>query len=159
MDAPPGAMPGDYEKIYDLIGNQLFRDAGPRGPGRSIHFPLLSQPVMEACLKVPTWMWIADGRDRAVARRAFANQLPHGIVDRHGKGSYTGHMAGVYTRNKLKIREFLEEGQLCAHDLLDRPALANFFAKDIASRDLSFLRIFDLCAAENWTRQQAHDPA
>jgi asparagine synthase (glutamine-hydrolysing) len=159
MDAPPGALPGDYEKIHDLIGNQLFRDAGPGGPGRSIHFPLLSQPVMEACLKVPTWMWIADGQNRAIARQAFADQLPRGTLDRHSKGSYTGHMAGVYMRNKLKIREFLEDGQLCAHDLLDRPALANFFAKDLASRDLSFLRIFDLCAAENWTRQQTHDPS
>lgn len=159
MDAPKGVLPGDREKIHDLIGNQLFRDAGPRGLRRSIHFPLLSQPVMEACLRVPTWMWIADGRDRAVARQAFAYQLPRGILDRHSKGSYTGHIASVYTRNKLKIREFLEEGQLCAHDLLDRSALANFFAKDLASRDLSFLRILDLCTAENWTRQQGHDPS
>lgn len=159
MDAPPGALPGDHEKIRDLIGNQLFRDAGPRGLERSVHFPLLSQPVIEACLKVPTWMWITDGRNRAVARQAFADQLPRGILDRHSKGSYTGHMASVYMRNKLKIREFLEEGQLCAHDLLDRSALANFFAKDLASRDLSFLRIFDLCTAENWIRQQGHDPS
>jgi asparagine synthase (glutamine-hydrolysing) len=159
MDAPPAALPGDCEKIRDLIGNQLFRDAGPRGLERSKHFPLLSQPVMEACLKVPTWMWIADGKNRAVARRAFADQLPRGVLDRNSKGSYTGHMAGVYTRNKLKIREFLEEGQLCAHDLLDHSALANFFAKDLAPRDLSFLRIFDLCATENWARQQDHDPS
>lgn len=159
MNAPSGALTGDHEKIRDLIGNQLFRDAGPRGPARSIHFPLLSQPVMEACLKVPTWMWIADGQNRAVARQAFADHLPRGVLDRHSKGSYTGHMAGVYTRNKAKIREFLEEGQLCAHDLLDRPALARFFANDLGSRDLSFLRIFELCTAENWTRQQGHDPA
>lgn len=159
MDVPSNALPGDQEKIHDLIGNQLFRDAGTRGLDRFIYFPLLSQPVMEACLRVPTWMWIADGRNRAIARRAFADQLPRGILNRYSKGSYTGHMANVYTRNKPKIREFLEEGRLCAHDLLDRPALANFFAKDLASRDLSFLRIFDLCAAENWTRQQGHDPS
>lgn len=159
IDAPPGALPGDREKIHDLIGNQLFRDAGPRGPERSVHFPLLPQPVMEACLKVPTWMWIADGRNRAVARQAFADCLPCSILDRRSKGSYTGYMATVYTRNKPKMREFLEEGQLCAHDLLDRSALANFFAKDLAPRDLSFLRIFDLCAAENWARQQDYDPS
>lgn len=158
MDAPPGVLPGDREKIHDLIRNQLFRDAGPRSLGRAMHFPLLSQPVIEACLRVPTWMWIADGQNRAVARHAFADQLPRGVLDRHSKGSYTGHMAGVYTRNKLKIREFLEDGQLRAHDLLDRTALANFFAKDLAPRDLSFLRIFDLCTAENWTRQQDHNP-
>ena len=157
MDAPSGTLPGDREKIHDLIGTQLFRDATPRGAGRSMHFPLLSQPVMEACLKVPTWMWIADGRNRAVARQAFADHLPRGILDRRSKGSYTGYMAAIYTRNKPKMREFLEEGQLYAHDLLDRSALANFFANELAPRDLSFLRIFDLCAAENWARQQSQD--
>lgn len=159
MDAPRGALPGDREKIHDLIGNQLFRDTTPHGAGCSTHFPLLSQPVMEACLKVPTWMWIADGRNRAVARQAFADHLPRGILDRRSKGSYTGYMAAIYTRNKPKMREFLEDGQLCAHDLIDRSALASFLAKDVAPRDLSFLRIFDLCAAENWVRQQGHDPS
>lgn len=159
MDVPSDALPGDREKIYDLIGTQLFRKATPRGIGRAMHFPLLSQPVMEACLKVPAWMWIADGRNRAVARQAFADRLPRGILDRRSKGSYTGYLATVYTRNKLKMHEFLEEGQLRAHGLLDRPALTNFFAKDLALRELSFLRIFDLCAAENWVRQQGHDPS
>jgi len=158
MDAPSGALSGDREKIHNLIGTQLFRDAAPRGLGRSLYFPLLSQPVMEACLKVPTWMWIADGRNRAIAREAFADQLPSGILDRRSKGSYTGHMAAIYTRNKPKMRESLEDGQLRAHDLLDRSALANFFTNELAPRDLSFLRIFDLCAAENWARQQGHDP-
>ena len=158
MDAPPGALPGDRERIYDLIGTQLFRDATPRGVENSTHFPLLSQPVMEACLNVPTWMWIADGRNRAIARQAFVDCLPQGILDRRSKGSYMGYMATIYMRNKLKMHEFLEEGQLRAHDLLDHSALANFFAKDLAPRDLSFLRIFDLCAAENWARQQGHDP-
>lgn len=157
MDAPSGALPGDRERVYDLIGTQLFSDATLRAVEHSTHFPLLAQPVVEACLNVPTWMWIAGGRNRAIARQAFADLLPRGILDRRSKGSYTGYMATVYTRNKLKIREFLEQGQLCANDLLDRPALANFFAKDLASRDLTFLRIFDLCAAENWVRQQGQD--
>ncbi|KZC21245.1 MULTISPECIES: asparagine synthase C-terminal domain-containing protein [Rhodanobacter] len=159
MDAPPGTLPGDREKIHDLIGTQLFRETALRGAKHSTHFPLLSQPVMEACLKVPTWMWIADGRNRAVARQAFADRLPQGILDRRSKGSYVDYMATIYLRNKLKMNEFLEEGQLCAHDLLDHSALAAFFAKDLAPRDLSFLRIFDLCAAENWVRQQSHDPS
>jgi asparagine synthase (glutamine-hydrolysing) len=159
MDVPSNALPGDCEKIFDLIGTQLFRMGTPRGEGRAMHFPLLSQPVMEACLRVPTWMWIADGRNRAVARQAFAGHLPRGILDRRSKGSYTGYMAAVYVRNKRKMHEFLEEGQLCAHDLLDRSALASFFARELAPRDLSFLRIIDLCAAENWARQQNQGPA
>lgn len=155
LDAPANALPGDREKIHDLIGTQLFRDATPRGAGRSMHFPLLAQPVMEACLKVPTWMWIRDGRNRAIARDAFADRLPSGILHRRSKGSYTGYMAAIYAHNKLAMRQFLEEGQLCAHDLIDRPSLTEFFARKLEPRDPSFLRIFDLCAAENWVRHQA----
>lgn len=124
-----------------------------------MHFPLLAQPVVEACLKVPTWMWISGGRNRAVARDAFADLLPRGILDRRSKGSYTGYMAAVYARNKSGMRQFLEEGELCAHGLLDRSALAAFFARELAPRDLSFLRIFDLCTTENWVRHQAQFPA
>ncbi|WP_434211928.1 asparagine synthase-related protein [[Pseudomonas] boreopolis] len=158
LDAPPDALPGDREKIQDLIGTQLFRDTALRGQGRSMHFPLLTQPVLEACLKVPTWMWIAGGRNRAVARDAFADRLPRGILERRSKGSYTGYMAAVYARNKPGMRRFLEEGELCAHGLLDRSALEDFFARELAARDLSFLRIFDLCAAENWVRHQVQSP-
>lgn len=159
FDAPTGTLPGDREKIHDLIGTQLFRETALRGAEHSTHFPLLSQPVMEACLKVPTWMWIADGRNRAIARQAFADRLPQAILNRRSKGSYMGYMAAVYMRHKLKMHEFLENGQLCAQGLLDRSALADFFTKDLAPRNLSFLRIFDLCAVENWARQQGHDPS
>lgn len=159
MEAPPNALPGDREKIYDLAGTQISRDATLRATGHSMHFPLLSQPVVEACLNVPTWMWITGGRNRAIARQAFADLLPQGILDRRSKGSYAGYIAALYTRNRLKIREFLEHGKLCEHGLLDRAILVDFLAKDLAPRDLSFLRIFDLCAAENWVRQQDHDPS
>ncbi|MEY2150233.1 MAG: asparagine synthase [Pusillimonas sp.] len=158
LDAPTNALPGDHEKIRDLIGTQLFRDAGAHRTNRFMYFPLLSQPVMEACLKVPTWMWIHNGQNRAIARDAFASLLPRGILDRRSKGSYTGYLAAVYARNKLAMRQFLENGQLCAHDLIDRSALTDFFARKLAPRDISFLRIFDLCAVENWVRQQSHDP-
>ncbi|WP_454828388.1 asparagine synthase-related protein [Pseudoxanthomonas wuyuanensis] len=159
MDAPPDALPGDREKIYDLIGTQLYRHARPPGATRPMRFPLLSQPAVEACLKVPTWMWIADGQNRAVARSAFAERLPSGILNRRSKGSYTGYLAAIYARNKMEIRQILEEGQLCAHDILDRTALAKFLASDLAPRDLSFLRTFDLCTVENWLRAQAQAPS
>lgn len=154
LDMPVDALPGDREKIQDLIGTQLFRDTAPRRGGRSMHFPLLSQPVMEACLRVPSWMWINRGRNRAVARDAFSDRLPLAVRDRRSKGSYTGYMAAAYARNRQGMRRFLGEGQLAAHGLLDHAALMDFLDHELAPRDLSFLRVFDLCAAENWARQQ-----
>ena len=154
MSAPPDALNGDREKIYDLIGTQMYRHASPGDATQSTRLPLLSQPVMEACLKVPTWMWIADGQNRAVARAAFADLLPNVILNRRSKGSYTGYLAAVYERNRPKIRDFLQEGELSARGILDQAALAKLLASDLAPRDLSFLRTFDLCTTENWLRGQ-----
>lgn len=154
LDAPADALPGDREKVMSLAGTQLFRDATPRGEGRFVRFPLLSQPALEACLKVPTWMWIEGGRNRAVARDAFSDVLPDGILHRRSKGSYMSYMAAVYLHNRDGMRDFLAEGHLRSRDLLDWPALEKYLAADLAPRDLSFVRILDLCMVENWLRSQ-----
>jgi asparagine synthase (glutamine-hydrolysing) len=65
--------------------------------------------------------------------------------------NYSG---AVYRRNKSRLQECLLTGQLEGHGLLDSDALRQFFDRDLASRDDRFMRIFDLCAVENWIRHQ-----
>jgi asparagine synthase (glutamine-hydrolysing) len=38
--------------------------------------PLVSQPVIELCLRIPTYVLAADGIDRALVRRAFVGKVP-----------------------------------------------------------------------------------
>lgn len=116
--------------------------------------PLLSQPVLEACLKVPSWMWIAEGRNRAVARSAFSDLLPPDILHRRSKGTFMNYSGAVYRRNKRLLEEYLLTGQLADKGFLDADALRQFFNRDLAARDDRFMRIFDLCAAESWVRHQ-----
>jgi len=152
--APDGALPGDRERIFDLAGTQVFRDGLARSAKWHLRMPLLSQPVVEACLKVPSWMWIAEGRNRAVARDAFADVLPPDILHRRSKGTFTNYSGAVYRRNKSRLREYLLAGQLEGHGLLDSDALRQFFDRGLAQQDDTFMRIFDLCAVENWIRHQ-----
>lgn len=154
LQSPAAPLHGDCERIRELVGNLVFRDLTPRGRGSRLHYPLLSQPVMEACLRVPTWMWVSRGRDRAVARDAFADRLPAAVLNRRGKGSYDTYMATVYARGRSGMREFLGDGVLRAHGLLDHAAVSAHLDAE-PTRDLSFLRVFELCAAENWARRQA----
>lgn len=149
---PTGAFPGDRERIFDLAGNQLFRDSTPRRGDRRVRMPLLSQPVMEACLKAPTWMWILDGRNRAVARAAFSDLLPNDILHRRSKGTFMNYTAAVYRRSKNSIRRFLLDGHLQSRGLLDSNALNRHFDSDLPPRDRSYMRIFSLCMIENWVR-------
>lgn len=151
---PMDALPGDRQKIVDLVGTQTYRDGMPRGSRKHVRIPLLSQPVMEACLKVPTWMCISDGENRSVARAAFSDVLPRDILRRKSKGSYLNYSGAVYKQNSLKIRDYLLEGQLRSQNMIDPVSLEKFFRREPAPRDYSFLRIFHLCMTENWLRHQ-----
>jgi len=152
--APANALPGDRERIFDLAGNQLFESQTARGYRRPLRFPLLSQPVMEACLRAPSWMWIAEGRNRAVARTAFSDLLPPEVLNRQSKATYMSYLGAVYERNKHQIEDFLLSGRLRSQGLLDARAINTFFSKPLLPRDRTFLRMFDLCMVENWVRHQ-----
>src|SRR3546814_5960667 len=95
LTAPADALIGDRERIVDLAGTQVFRDIAFRGTKRTLRLPLLSQPVMEACLKAPAWMWIAGGENRAVARTAFANVLPRDILERTRSEEHTSELQSL----------------------------------------------------------------
>lgn len=152
-DAPAGSLPGDRERIFELAGSQIFRDSVPRG-GRPFRMPLLAQPVVEACLKTPTWMWIKGGQNRAIARSAFADRLPTEILNRRSKGTFMNYLGAVYRRNRLQMRDYLLSGHLHARGLLDGDALRRFTERSLSPRDRSFTRIFELCMIENWVRHQ-----
>lgn len=151
---PPDTLPGDRERIIDLAGTQVFRDGAPRRHEFTLRLPLLSQPVMEACLRVPSWMWLLGGRNRAVARNAFSDVLPDAIAHRRSKGNFTHYIGGIYERQKHAMRKMLLEGELQARGLIDPEDVAAFVERPLLPRDKTFLRMFDLAMVENWVRHQ-----
>lgn len=154
FDAPDHALPGDRDRIFDLAGTQLLKEGVFRAMEYRLRLPLLSQPVVEACLKVPSWMWIKEGCNRSIARTAFAGVLPADIINRRSKGDFTQYCGAVYQRNKSEIRDFLLGGELRARGLIDHEALEAFFARAPVPRDESFMRTFTLCTVESWVRHQ-----
>lgn len=145
---------GDREKIHELIGTQCYRDGVARSARWPMRYPLLSQPVMEACLRVPTWMWISGGRDRSVARSAFSDMLPNTILNRRSKGSYKNYYAAIYERNKHEMIDYLITGTLSSMNLLNINDLAmEQHSSPSLVRPFS-TRIFELCMIENWIRHQ-----
>lgn len=156
FEAPADALPGDRERIAGLIDTQIFRDIAPRGTERWLRMPLLAQPAVEACLRTPSWMWIAGGQNRAVARMAFADVLPAEILNRRSKGNFVGYLGGFYRRNRIGIRDFLLSGHLHERRLLNAAALSAFLSReDLPTRDRLFLEVLELCTIENWVRHQS----
>lgn len=90
------------------------RDAAPE-----LVSPLLSQPLVELCLKLPTYLLTQGGRGRALARRAFAKELPRQIAERRAKGGMEEHLRGILARQLDFARQMLLDGELVSRGFLD----------------------------------------
>jgi asparagine synthase (glutamine-hydrolysing) len=154
FDTPANALPGDQERISDLVGTQSYRDGIARSARWPMRYPLLSQPVMEACLSVPTWMWITGGRNRSIARSAFSNSLPSSILNRRSKGTYARYYAAIYEQFRDHLLSFLMDGVLASRGVLDLDELRREAASGHHPEHPLNLRVFDLCMVENWIRHQ-----
>lgn len=81
--------------------------------------PLGAQPVIEACLGLPTWILAAGGRDRGLARSAFADRLPDPVLGRRSKGDMTRLYSRIILDNLAVIRPWLVDGRLAALGVVD----------------------------------------
>ncbi len=93
----------------------------PEDPERT--YPLLSQPLVELCLRIPTYRLIAGGVDRSLARRAFTEELPTQIVQRRSKGGINTLSTRILDANLPFLRETLLDGYLVREGILDRGRL------------------------------------
>lgn len=152
LDEPADALPGRRSHIRAVIAAFAHLDGYARHAVAPSLFPLLSQPVMEACFRVPTWLWIAGGRDRAVARQAFRDALPAKVLDRRSKGGMDAYCIRNFEANRARLEPFLLEGHLAGAGLLDRPAVASFLRRPVGPRDQRFYRLLPVIDAEAWVR-------
>ncbi len=152
LEAPVGALPGRAAHIAALLRPQNFSEGFPRAEPIELVTPLLAQPILELCLSIQTWQWIEGGRDRAVARDAFANLLPAAITGRRTKGGPGAFYRQIVDRYRVAIREQLLEGELSSRKLIDRTAIEAFFQNPIDAQGDSYVRVLTLSDAESWIR-------
>ncbi|MGB5779081.1 MAG: asparagine synthase-related protein [Allopontixanthobacter sediminis] len=114
--------------------------------------PLASQPLVEFCLGVPTWVWAHGGRNRALARAAFAQDLPPAVMARTSKAGPDSFVRQVFAQNRAAIGERLLDGLLAAHGVIDRHAVEEALGTDETNDNSIFDRVLDLLEAENWAR-------
>jgi asparagine synthase (glutamine-hydrolysing) len=148
--APPGADAGAAAHIAAIAAAQGWAEQGDlASPVRHVT-PLATQPVVEACLAVPTWLWFRDGANRAVARDAFAPRLPAAITARRTKGTPDAFLAQIYAANRRLLRETLLDGRLAALGLLDSGGVNRFICNAAPVHDTTYLRVLQLGEVEAW---------
>jgi asparagine synthase (glutamine-hydrolysing) len=116
--------------------------------------PLLSQPLVEFCLQVPSWMWCEGGINRSLAREAFASDLPEAVIGRRSKGGTDGLLVEIFERARPALVPWLCDGHLAGRGVIDRDGVRNALSATGPTLGDDYLRLLDLADAESWARAQ-----
>jgi asparagine synthase (glutamine-hydrolysing) len=152
LTAPRGVPPGRAAHVALIAAAQSYVEGLDSEHVPPTLSPLLAQPIVELCLSVPSWLWVEDGLNRALARQAFADDLPPSIIRRHSKGSPECFVAQAFEVHRHLIREMLLGGALADARLVDTCALARVLDGRGPASDWSLDRIMILLDAEIWVR-------
>lgn len=118
--------------------------------------PLVSQPLVECCLQIPTYVLSHGGTDRTIARAAFRDALPSEIVQRSSKGAVSRFFYEAVYGNRAHIRPFLLDGLLAERGLLDRAELKRTLDDPATiARGRSLMPIMTATICEMWIRTAA----
>ncbi len=149
---PKGVLPGSAAHLALLVAASSVVQS--RDPQTAIPLcsPLITQPVAEACLRVPSWLWTQDGQNRAVARNAFRGVLPSGICDRRDKGLPDSFLIELIEVNHRQISSMLFDGLLAAEGLIDTAALAETLHPARLAKGAGYIRVMQLVDTEAWVR-------
>jgi asparagine synthase (glutamine-hydrolysing) len=119
------------------------------------HHPLLCQPLIELCLRIPSYVHLRDGVTRAVERAAFRDVVPAEILARGQKGQSTMSLLDCLHRSGNFVRELLMDGILAQEKILDCLSIEPYLKH---KRPMEVSHLFPLTAcivAELWARSWA----
>jgi len=153
---PRKVLPGKSMHVAWLMGIQNHLEGFGRELARPVVSPLMSQPLVEACLRIPSWLWCDGGYNRAIAREAFVADLPAEILRRRSKGSPSSFLISLFEANRKLVGELLLGGLLMHHQLLDGDAIEGFLENGERAQTSAYARIMSLVDIEIWARSWAY---
>lgn len=148
--APRNTHRGVRAYVRALIQMQDHFEYYDRSEVAPLITPFYAQPVIEFCLGVPSWLWCAGGRNRAIARQAFTDLLPAAILDRRTKGGFDGFANELLLERRGEAHARLREGQMARAGLLDLTAIDTTLAGERPIAERSANRLLRLLAIEAW---------
>lgn len=118
----------------------------------------LTQPIIEACLRIPTWTMTYGGVERGLARKAFQYDFPSNIVRRYTKSTPEEYYNDIYRNNIDYMREVLMDGILVHENILIRDKLEKVFSNsDLFLRFMPY-EILSYVGLEAWLQEWLKRP-
>lgn len=152
LDCPKGTPPGKAFHVGMLLRVQESIESPFDADGPPMINPLIAQPVVEACLGIPSWAWVRGGRNRAVAREAFSSDLPPAIVNRKAKSGPTSFSSQLLSKYRSQMRERLLGGALAEQQVIDVGAVSHALDNVMQQGGPRSLRLLQLADTEAWCR-------
>ena len=142
---------GKLHQIVNIIDSQNFYQQ--RSHYADIVHPLISQPIIELCLQIPSYILTYGGIGRALVRDAFVGDIPPEITNRTGKGGTTSAFNQLLVGNLPFLREFLLDGLLAKEGVLDRRKTeANLTESEIVRNPYLLFPVMHAIFTESWLR-------
>lgn len=146
------APPARVLRIHQLLQALSYFDENALPGGARTQPLLLSQPIVETCLRIPPYVMTAGGKERALARAAFADLISLDVARRVTKGETTRYFAAVLDANAAWIRDILCGGKLVESGVIDSDALERALAGGWLQDGMAADGLYALIAAECWLR-------
>jgi asparagine synthase (glutamine-hydrolysing) len=145
--------PAKTQQIAGLIDGIGRQSPSLQTRAVTVMTPLLSLPVVEVALGLPTAQLVTGARERGLARRAFRDRIPEPILNRRTKGEMSAVYGQMVARNLDLLRPFLLEGRLARAGLLDRAAFETALTYDSLVWQGTYGTIMATATIEGWVRR------
>jgi len=151
---PQPIGPAKFLHIYvtTILAFQQFYDPLGETDDPQIIAPLVSQPLIEECLRIPMHLHIQGGWGRSVARRAFIDSVPQEIIVRRTKGGVDHYAKNVLKSERAFVREFLLDGELIKRRLLNRAGLEQVLSDEPSNIRSMIPELYWYLSVEAWVR-------
>jgi len=142
--------PGKALHILSIYSATLSIDRGHSSGQKNTLYPLLSQPVVEVALAIPSYKAVSKGYDRYIFRKAMERHLEGQFIWRKSKGESSGALILGLRKNFQRVSSFLLDGHLVALGYID-PNKLNYSLAQVKHGNIQPLwPILNLYVVEQW---------
>lgn len=146
--APAKAM-----HIQGLAHGVSFADRNQRIPGLTFGHPLLSQPIVELGLRIPTYQSFSSGHDRILFRNAVSRLKNPTALWRKHKGDTTTTAIKTLISNIDRIQAILEQGILLHSGMINKQWLEENIQQMRHGKIDNLWFIIRIISAQCWLNQ------
>lgn len=150
IDSLRDLYPGKIQHVLAVYQAGLYADHGVCSWNRPILCPLLSQPVVELALSIPTYQSYAHGYNRIFLRQAVEAIQPNKFVWRKSKGGTTGVFMLAIRDNIKRVCELALEGRLARQGFLNTQKLAQYINTICHAHASNLWPLINILAVELW---------